>query len=196
MTSLIKYAGIAIACLSLTFTAYGQATAMADISSGLNPKYATRQIPLSDSLVNFALTYLKTPYRYGSTGVKTFDCSGFSGHVYKNFGYSLSRSASGQAGDEGIEIDKTELQPGDLVFFKGRNAARKKVGHVGIVVEADGKGLFKFIHASVYRGVTVSDCREAYYRTRYVSAKRILPEDIAAPLLVPIQVKIPALTVR
>jgi cell wall-associated NlpC family hydrolase len=168
----------------------------ADISSGTNPKYLSRQISLPDSLVNFAQTFLKTPYRYGSTGVKTFDCSGFSGFVYKNFGYNLSRSASGQAGNEGVTIDRMELQPGDLVFFKGRNAKRQRVGHVGIVVEADGKGKFKFIHASVSRGVTITDSQETYYRGRYVSAKRVLKENLPDILIEPIEVVIPSLVVH
>jgi cell wall-associated NlpC family hydrolase len=175
--------------------ACGQMTASTDTSTW-NPKYLIRYNPLADSLINFAQAYLKTPYRYGATGIKTFDCSGFTGFVYQRFGYTLSRSASGQANDEGIAINRTELQPGDLVFFKGRNTKKQRIGHVGIVVDADGEGRFKFIHASVNRGITITDSREAYYLARYISARRILKTNFPDILIEPIKVVIPSLKVN
>jgi cell wall-associated NlpC family hydrolase len=74
----------------------------------------------------------------------------------------------------GIRLDKREIRPGDLVFFTGRNARSKKVGHVGIVVDSGKNGNFIFIHASTSKGVTVTSSTEDYYRERYLSARRVV----------------------
>ena len=133
----------------------------------------TESFYLTDSLIHFAEKYLKTPYRRGTNGPARFDCSGFTSFVYKNFGYALHRTASGQALVNGTTIAKDLLQKGDLVFFKGRNAKQLRVGHVGIVYEVFPDGTFSFIHASCNLGVTITSGMKEYYRTRYVTAKRI-----------------------
>ena len=66
---------------------------------------------------------------------------GFTTYVMKHFGYSISRTASGQM-DNGTSISKSELQPGDLVFFNNGNSS-KRATHVGIYT---GNG--QFVHAS------------------------------------------------
>ena len=67
-----------------------------------------------------------------------------------------------------------DLQPGDLVFFRGRSS--KVVGHVGMVVEADSDSKnFRFIHASTSRGVVIDEFeKQSYYMNRYVGARRML----------------------
>ncbi len=182
--------------LALSFVSYtyGQMTAEADFSIKTLTKDQSKT-SLSDSILSFAYSYLKTPYRMGATGTNAFDCSGFSGFVYRNFGYSLNRTAADQAASNGITVSRGDLRPGDLVFFKGRNAKQKRVGHVGIVVEADEEGNFKFIHASIKLGVTITDSKKDYYNTRFVTAKRIITKDIDPFELIPMQVKIPELIV-
>ena len=65
------------------------------------------------------------------------------------------------------------MRRGDLVFFTSPNSGRN-VGHVGIVVDIDSVGDdFTFIHASTYRGVTVSRSTEGYYAKRFVGARRV-----------------------
>jgi LysM repeat protein len=130
---------------------------------------------LSDSLINYGKLYLNTPYRYGSGGTAHFDCSGFTSHVYRNFGYNLQRSSADQA-NQFPEIAKSQLQPGDLVFFNGRRR-NGRVGHVGIVVSAKEDGDFDFIHASVKSGVIISNSKEDYYLKRFVRAGRVLGVD-------------------
>ncbi len=158
---------------------------------------------LRDSLVQFAYRYIETPYRSGGSSPRAFDCSGFTSFVYKNFGYQLNRSSGDQIKNAQQILKRTELQPGDLVFFKGRNSKRERIGHVGIVTETDSRGNFKFIHASCQQGVVITNCEEDYYKKRYVSAARIVPErynsnklDFLTPLPInpieinPIEVKI------
>ena len=147
---------------------------------------------LRDSVIQYAHNYLKVPYRMGGTSPKAFDCSGFTSYVYKNFGYNLYRTANDQIKNSEKIVEKTELKPGDLVFFKGRNAKQNRIGHVGIVVESDENGSFRFIHASCKYGVTVTDGDKDYYRTRFVAAGRIVG-DRSEPLellpAAPVEVK-------
>ena len=130
-------------------------------------------MPLVDSLITFAFDYLHKPYRGGSMGPNSFDCSGFTSFVYNQFGFKLERS-SGDQTRNGLEIFEDELQPGDLVFFKGRNAKASRIGHVGMVVSVNDDGTFTFIHAAVSTGVTHDRSNAPYYSRRYVTARRII----------------------
>ncbi|MBP3298861.1 MAG: C40 family peptidase [Muribaculaceae bacterium] len=124
-----------------------------------------------DDLLKEAHTHLGKRYVWGSKGPNTFDCSGFSSYVYKQFGYKISPASRVQY-TEGVPVGLNELRKGDLVFFTSRSSGRN-VGHVGIVISADNAtGKFKFIHASV-KGVRINE-NEGYYKARYVGARRII----------------------
>lgn len=127
---------------------------------------------LLNDLLSEARTHLGKRYSRGSKGPKTFDCSGFSSYVYRQFGYKLSPSSRDQY-NQGEKVSRSDLRKGDLVFFKGRST-KGGVGHVGIVVDNDEKGNFTFIHASNSLGITVSSCNEPYYAARFVGGKRII----------------------
>ena len=169
-----------IILLGILFSAlqlYAQASAELKISpdtlkNSFSPLFKNN---LSDSLINYGKLFLNTPYRYGSGGTANFDCSGFTSHVYRNFGYNLQRSSADQA-NQFPEVAKSQLQPGDLVFFNGRRR-NGRVGHVGIVVSAKEDGDFDFIHASVKSGVIISNSKEDYYLKRFVRAGRVLGVD-------------------
>ncbi|MCH5217045.1 MAG: C40 family peptidase [Muribaculaceae bacterium] len=126
---------------------------------------------LIDDLLQEAATHIGKRYVLGTKGPSTFDCSGFSGYVYRQFGYTLGASSRDQY-KMGKNVDRKDLRKGDLVFFTSRSSG-KNVGHVGIVWEVDNEaGTFKFIHASV-RGVRISDF-EGYYVNRYIGARRVI----------------------
>lgn len=148
---------------------------------------------LADSLINYAYKYLNTPYRRGTSGTKSFDCSGFSSFIFKYFGYNLSRTSQDQA-KEGVEVKREDVRKGDLVFFQGRNAKQKRVGHVGIVYEIFPDGTFSFIHASVKYGVTITEVEKDYYRTRFVTIRRVLEEKILLTIE-PLDVKVSPLRI-
>ena len=114
--------------------------------------------------------WLGVPYRYGGDSRSGIDCSAFvRAFMDETFGIRLSRTTATQV-REGASVDKRELQPGDLVFFRRRGSR-----HVGVFL-----GQNKFIHASSSRGVTVSSLDKGYYRRHYWTARRILTdEDIA-----------------
>jgi cell wall-associated NlpC family hydrolase len=120
------------------------------------------------SLVETALTHLGKPYRWGSAGPNSFDCSGFVFFIYGQFGHRINRSSVDQYRNTGTRISKGDLLPGDLVFFRTSN--RNVVSHSGIYI-----GGGQFIHASTTRrGIIISPINTGYYRERYVGAKRVL----------------------
>lgn len=118
-------------------------------------------------IVDYAKQYLGVKYISGGGTPSGFDCSGFTSYVYKNFGYTLSRSSIGQA-TNGVEVAKSDLQLGDIVVFN--NSANSKIGHVGIYI-----GENKFIHASSPGDVVkITSLSTNYYSSRYVTSRRIL----------------------
>lgn len=131
-----------------------------------------------DSLLRDAYSCIGIRYRYGASGSKGFDCSGFTSYIFRKYGYELGRSSRAQARD-GVAVAREELLPGDIVVFSGRRISKSVAGHVGIVVSVDrSTGDFSFIHASCSRGVTVSRFgAERYYMQRYIDARRILPPE-------------------
>lgn len=90
------------------------------------------------AVVAEARKHIGKPYVYGAAGPNSFDCSGFTQYVYKQFGKSLPHSASQQYG-YGRSVSGSQLQAGDLIFG---NAGGSGIQHVGIY---DGNG--KMIHA-------------------------------------------------
>ena len=69
-----------------------------------------------------------TPYRYGGTTTRGFDCSGYTGFVYKKAGHKLPRT-SRQQYSATKHISRKAAKPGDLVFFRNGGGG---VYHVGI----------------------------------------------------------------
>ncbi len=149
------------------------ATFVAANSSAANRADASSVHP--DSLVQYARQYIGTPYGYGQSSGKRFDCSGFTSYIFGHYGYKLARSSRDQY-LEGDSVDRGSWVVGDLVFFSGRSGGQTQVGHVGIVVSVDEqRGDFVFIHASSSRGVIISRSTENYYASRYIGARRVLP---------------------
>lgn len=120
----------------------------------------------SELVVN-AMGFLGVPYRRGGNNVETgFDCSGFVRAIYEqSVGLLLPRKAEQQAAAT-EHIDKTQLQPGDLVFF---NTLQRAFSHVGIYV-GDGK----FIHSPKPGAeVRVESMSVRYWQSRFDGARRV-----------------------
>jgi cell wall-associated NlpC family hydrolase len=125
-----------------------------------------------DEILNFAKRFLGTPYHYAGSTPSGFDCSGFIYYVMGNFGVELTRSSYGLA-EFGETVKLADIRPGDLMFFKGRNANSTKVGHVALVVEVTPDAI-RFIHASTSRGVVIDNFKSSkYYIPRFIKAKRL-----------------------
>jgi cell wall-associated NlpC family hydrolase len=126
------------------------------------------------SLLDRAKAYLGTPYHYGGTTPKGFDCSGFVRFVFGTFGFGLDRSSFAQA-KQGEPVDPKQIQPGDLLFFRTRGN-QNRVSHVGIYL-----GGGQFIHAGSWggpgqRGVKIGELDSSYYANRLISARRVLTQ--------------------
>ena len=129
----------------------------------------------ASELVVGAMAFLGVPYRRGGNSADSgFDCSGFVKAIYEqSIGLVLPRSAAQQAAATQT-IDKSELRPGDLVFF---NTMRRAFSHVGIYV---GNG--KFIHSPKPGAeVRVEDMGLAYWTRRYDGARRVQPGSTPTP---------------
>ncbi|MFO7665013.1 MAG: NlpC/P60 family protein [Desulfobacterales bacterium] len=110
--------------------------------------------------------WTETPHRMGGTSFSGTDCSGFVMIVYdKLFGISLPRDTENQAA-AGVPVDKNELKPGDLVFFRPPKIRR----HVGIYLSNG-----EFVHTSRRKGVMISRIDEPYWNKSYWTSRRILP---------------------
>jgi len=127
---------------------------------------ATRD--LVAELVDYAYTYLGTPYAYGGTGYGGIDCSGFTMRCFAYVGYSLSHGARDQY-HRGTPVTTAQRDVGDLVFFSGPGS--DLIEHVGIYL-----GGGRFIHASTGEGVTIDSVYGSYYAEYYYGAVRIISE--------------------
>ena len=136
------------------------------------PQLTKKQIV--DSIIEIGKQYLGKPYRFKNATTPTLDCSGFICHIYDHFNLKLPRSSASQALVT-RKIDFADVEPGDLLFFKGRNISSSTVGHVSMVVEINDAGL-KMMH-SCQRGVIIEDYPINYYKQRFLFAGRLKEMD-------------------
>ena len=111
--------------------------------------------------IAFAKSQLGKPYQWGAAGPGAYDCSGLTLAAWKKGGVSLPHSSQAQQ-SSGPSVDRSQLKPGDLVFFGS------PVHHVGLYV-----GGGKMIHApNSGEVVKYTSINESYYRSNYAGAVR------------------------
>lgn len=121
------------------------------------------------SLYEEAFKWLNTKYKFGSKTDNATDCSGFAGMLYeKVFGKNLARSSRSIFPQCQPLSSKTELQEGDLLFFK---IWRGVISHVAIYLQNG-----KFIHAAVHGGVRIDSLDQPYYKKYFYKAGRLKEE--------------------
>jgi len=155
------------AALSVAGMGFAQESPAPEASGSLLDRTTTT---LQDLLLK-GLQMVGVNYRWGGTSPLTgLDCSGFVQLVFRDsLGMALPRTAK-EMSQVGAEVGRTELKPGDLVFF---NTLRRAFSHVGIYL-----GDSKFLHAPRPGGeVRVEDMRQSYWMQRFNGARRILEKN-------------------
>jgi cell wall-associated NlpC family hydrolase len=124
-----------------------------------------------DNIINYAVTFSGTRYKYGGTTNKGIDCSGLIYISFKKEAIALPRVSRDMA-KKGQQITLQNAQKGDLLFFK-TSKNRKDINHVGLIVNSE-NGNIKFIHATTGKGVITSSLSEPYWRLAFIEVRRIL----------------------
>ena len=120
----------------------------------------------ASAILNEAAKYLGIKYVYGGSTPAGFDCSGFVKYVFNECGIKLERVSRDQYAKNGTSVSKSNLQPGDLLFFGSGGT----VNHVGIYV-GDGQ----MIHSpSTGKSICYTSINSDYYVSHYIGAKRVL----------------------
>lgn len=118
----------------------------------------------AQALLSYASQFLGTPYVWGGTSPNPgFDCSGYTQYVYRHIGVNLSRTSQTQF-NQGTSIARSDLKPGDLVFFSTYGAGAT---HVGIYA-----GNNTMIDSS-NGGVVYENMNNSYWAPRYLGARRV-----------------------
>ncbi|MDQ3995087.1 MAG: NlpC/P60 family protein [Actinomycetota bacterium] len=145
-----------------TSSASGDSSAAPDDSSA-EPEVGSGSPPPSThgGVVGIAMRYLGIPYKWGGSSPSTgFDCSGFVMYVYAQVGVSLPHNAAMQYG-YGSPVSRSQLQPGDLVFFNG-------LGHNGIYIGGN-----QFIHSPHTGDVVKISSITGWYADTWVGGRRL-----------------------
>jgi cell wall-associated NlpC family hydrolase len=161
-------------------TAHSQPLAVLDPApdcvESLNPFCVENQPDkLREQIATTARKYLGIRYRSSGKSPRTgFDCSGFTGYVFRKLGIPLKASSPAQA-SEGKKIDRFSARAGDLAFF-GRKYQRGRflVNHAAIVISNPGEPL-SIIHSASRRGIVITRVMEdAYWRNSLLFVKTVL----------------------
>ncbi|WP_338751927.1 C40 family peptidase [Bacillus sp. FJAT-52991] len=126
----------------------------------------TKAASLGESMVSYGKKFMGVPYVFGGTTPKGFDCSGFTQYVYKHHGVSIPRT-TGEQYSVGTSVAKSELKPGDLVFFK--NTYKQGISHVGIYA-----GNNQVLNATTSKGIDLVSLSNSYWGPKYAGAKRLV----------------------
>ncbi len=120
-------------------------------------------------MYQFIKDWLGTPYRYGGDTKRGIDCSGFAYQLYSKVFNTAIGSSSRNIYSKVNPVSKSDLQEGDLVFFKTN---RKSISHVGVYI-----GDNKFAHSSTSKGVIISNLDESYWRKTWYKGGRLIDQD-------------------
>jgi len=126
-------------------------------------------------LLDTALSLQGVPYLWGGDDPGTgFDCSGFVVYVLAQHQMPAPRTAADQFVRMGFRVNRSDVRAGDLVFF---STIAPGASHVGLAISST-----EFVHAPATRGVVRIDALgDAYWKSRFVGARRILPQALPSP---------------
>ncbi|QIK16925.1 C40 family peptidase [Blattabacterium sp. DPU] len=136
----------------------------------LNQKLFLKKKEQTESIIEKAIDYISTPYKYGGKNKNGIDCSAFIKNIFAYYKIFLPRISYNQA-KIGFFVPKKQIKKGDLLFFA--TGTSKKINHVGMVTHISNNNIF-FIHASTSNGVIISQLYQKYWNHKFIMARRIL----------------------
>ena len=139
----------------------------ANTTNTANTYFPARKI---ETVIEKAKTYYGSRYKWGGEAYSGLDCSGLIVVSFRAAGIQIAHNSRLQAKDRrGREVEKDELQKGDLLFFSGGGY---HIGHVALVTQVNRRGV-KFIHSSSNNGgVSYNYLHESKWKNSFVKAKR------------------------
>lgn len=145
------------------------------VAAPLSDSIANPGVVTANALIAYAQTFKGTRYKYASADpAKGFDCSGFVMYVFNHFQMTVPRSSIGYS-KVGQEVELKDALPGDLILFTGTNAKIRKIGHVGIITQANEDDSISFIHASSGKAYSVTETTLGeHYKKRFMKVVRLL----------------------
>ncbi|PEN15387.1 hypothetical protein CRI94_01460 [Longibacter salinarum] len=159
---------LALSLLALTACSSTQSARTSEEPSYTRSNASVQNGTLEPELRSEARRWEGVPHRLGGTDRRGIDCSALTQVLYADvLGLDLPRETRRQS-RVGTEIRRSNLQPGDLVFFR----PGRKQRHVGIYLSNG-----EFVHASSSTGVTVSSLHTDYWQRTWWQARRVLPEN-------------------
>lgn len=159
-------------CLSITGYSQEDNTIVIVENEFIDTSYFISQPVPIDSLIRIGKTYLGLPYRTTIRAPWPLDCSGYVSMLYGFFGVNLPHSSGGIA-EKTKTISLSEVQPGDMLFFKGRDRYRNRVGHVALVIEVHDDYVL-MMHSTNSKGIIIEQYPDTYYyKQRFIKAGRL-----------------------
>lgn len=116
-------------------------------------------------IIDYARSFIGSPYLFGGQSPKGFDCSGYIRYVFNNFGIDLPRTAEEQY-NKGREVSEKDAKPGDIVAFITGDV----ITHTGIYL-----GGGKFISSTSSHGVMIAPVHGYYWGEHFYGFSRIVP---------------------
>ena len=161
---------LTLAVLAVLITSCGSSR---QVSKTVNTssKVSSKTDKKADRIVDYALSFEGTRYKFGGTSKKGMDCSGLVFVSFQKENIDLPRISRDMA-SRGRKISLNQVNQGDLVFFR-TNKNRGVINHVGLVVESQ-RGKVRFIHATTSSGVIISSLDEHYWKDAFVEVRRII----------------------
>ncbi|OMP66612.1 C40 family peptidase [Domibacillus epiphyticus] len=131
--------------------------------------FKTEAASVGESIVAYGKKFMGVPYVFGGTTPRGFDCSGFTQYIYRNAAdISLPRTAEQQY-KVGTSVSKSNLQPGDLIFYA--NTYKPGISHVGVYAGGN-----MVLNATSSKGIALVSMNDSYWGPKYAGAKRIVNE--------------------
>lgn len=157
----------------MKITGAPEASSGGSTSGSTSSRAPSGNASVGKQIADLATSFVGYRYVYGAESPSDgFDCSGLVYYCYGQFGYKLQRTAGRQYKNHGVSVSKSELQPGDVVFFSSNGY---EVTHVGIYTGYGPYGENTFVHASTSTtGVIYSNLASSYYTRVWWGAKRIV----------------------